>query len=220
MTTLKGRKALDALMDGETLFRVQEPNTLFKMCGLKLKIRDIHGKTEWHSYAAELNWIIEQTFEKYEFIPKVGDFVEATNDSDSTYRGEITRIEDNKVYGLWGAQESATWVKMPTFKFRLLSVEEIDKHEIDRAFRIAGRNTYLYEVGDIVKYHKRFAEVVGEYRKATGSDLTQMLIIRFVVDDRDGNEQMMQREVREDEVTPKCFNTNVIKLRKEEERIW
>lgn len=219
MTTLKGRKALDALMDGETLFRVQEPNTLFKMCGLKLKIRDIHGKTEWHSYAAELNWIIEQTFEKYEFIPKVGEWVEATN-GESVYKGEVTRIDGNKVYGLWDTQQNATWVKMPSFEFKLLSKEEIDKHEIDRVFRLAGRPKNTYEVGDIVKYHKRFAEVVGQDKTDLYGTVHQTLLIRFVVDDRDGNELVMQREVEAHEVIPKCFNQDVIKLRKEEETKW
>lgn len=220
MTTYKGRKALDALMDGETLFRVQEPNTLFKMCGLKLKIKDIQQvETGWHTYHAELNWLIGQTFEKYKPLPKVGEWVEATY-VDEVYKGKVTRVEKNKVFALWDEYEDETYLNGDNYKFRVLTEEEVDKHELNMSFKRAGRPKNTYEVGDIVKYHKRFAEVVGEYRRDLYGGMYQMLAIQFVVDDRDGNEQMMQREVNADEVTPKCFNTNVVKLRKEEETKW
>jgi len=43
-----------------------------------------------------------------------------------------------------------------------------------------------------------------------------MLLIRFVADDRDGNEHVMQREIRADEVTPKCLKEHVINLGEDE----
>lgn len=218
MTTYTDKKTIDALTDGETLFYVEAPNTLYKMFDGVLKIKPITGD-KWNKYDASLNWMMSKEFNRYKFIPEVGQWVEATS-VESTHKGKVTKIDGSLVYAIWGDSTRATWVNSGGYEFRLLTDEEIHNHEVKTAFQRAGRPSNLYEVGDIVKFYKRYAEVVGQYKKAICADLIQMICIRFACEDTSGNEQMMQREVRADEVTPKCFNTNVIKLENEEGNKW
>jgi len=211
MTTLKNKQTIDALMDGEIVFETTTPNVLFKMEEGQLKLMNKLGKTGWHTYHAAFNWLLEKEFSLYKFIPEVGQWVAATENG-KVYKGKVTSIDDGyRVSALWDNDEYASWIHLEKASFVQLADEEVRSHKIELAFNKVGRKQE-YVAGDIVKYGKRLAEVVGEYKKDVYGTKYQMLLIRFVVDDRDGNEQEMQREVEDSEVTLICLREHVINL--------
>lgn len=216
MTTYKGKDTIKRLLDNKEVLAIN--NLIYKLDGDKLVSRSKDGG-DWGKSLVSLTWLLSNPCKDYKPLPKVGEWVEATK-GEEVYKGKVARIEINKVFALWDGNEYETYLNGDDFEFRVLTEEEVDKHELEMVFNRAGRHKKVYEVGDIVKYYKRFAEVVGQTKRDLYGTMYQTLLIQFVVDDRDGNELMMQREVNADEVTPKCFNTNVVKLRKEEERIW
>ncbi|AGY46534.1 hypothetical protein BigBertha_26 [Bacillus phage BigBertha] len=215
MTTLNNKQTIDALLDGEVIFETKSPNVLFRMHKDELQLSNINGTSGWHKYNASLNWLLEKEFSTYKFVPEVGQWVAATQDG-KTYKGKVTSIKDGyKVFAYWDDDRAASWMDVEKTSFVQLEKDEVRSHKIKLAFNKVGRKQE-YVPGDIVKYGLRLAEVKGQYKKAVCADLIQMLLIRFVVDDRDGNEQMMQREIRADEVTPKCLKEHVINLGEDE----
>ncbi|QDH49715.1 hypothetical protein BEYONPHE_28 [Bacillus phage Beyonphe] len=216
MTTLKNKQTIDALLDGEVIFETNSPNVLFRMHKGELQLSNVNATSGWHKYNASLNWLLEKEFSTYKFVPEVGHWVAATQDG-KTYKGKVTSIKEGyKVFACWDNDRDASWMDVEKTSFVKLEKDEVRAHKIEMAFKKAGRYQKEYVPGDIVKYGLRLAEVKGQYKKAVCADLIQMLLIRFVADDRDGNEHVMQREIRADEVTPKCLKEHVINLGEDE----
>ncbi|UNA01438.1 hypothetical protein MG295_00021 [Bacillus phage vB_BcgM] len=207
METFKGKDTIERLLADKVV--VASNKLAYKLKG-EMLVSKSEGDDDWGKSLVSLTWLLSSPCTDYKFVPVVGQWVEAKNDSGGLFRGKVTKIEGNEVYACWDERTYESWLYLSKWDYTVMPESEVKKHQVDMEFKKVGREASEYTVGDIVKYGVRLAEVKGKYRRASGVDLLQRLIIEFATDGTVMG--MCRHDVGAEEVTPKCLKENVINL--------